>query len=90
MGVIFSYCFPAPPDRVPITVWRLPYLFLHILLLLTLGALARRPGTHLLRLALFPFSAILSFRIVFGMVWTDVPMNGLKFCAGLCIPSICS
>lgn len=79
MDQILAFCLPVAFDLSPTTLsYALPSVIIPPLLNIVLGALARRPGTRLLRLAIFPLAAISWSRLACGFAWPFFPA-AIKF-----------
>ncbi|KAG9126539.1 hypothetical protein FRC07_003080 [Ceratobasidium sp. 392] len=83
MARLFKTLVPAPHDRVPLTWTNSPLVILPIAPLLVLSFLARRPRTHLLRLAILPFAVWSTLIAAYAYEWTNPVYNVYNFASGL-------
>ncbi|KAG9103177.1 hypothetical protein FRC06_011877 [Ceratobasidium sp. 370] len=80
---LFRALVPAPTDRIPLTWTNSPLVILPIVPLLVLSFLARRPGTHLLRLAILPFAIWSTLSAAYTYEWVNPVYNVYNFASGL-------
>jgi hypothetical protein len=79
---VFRTLVPAPKDRIPLTWTNSPLVILPIVPLLVLSFLARRPGTHLLRLAILPLAVWSTLSAAFTYEWMNPVYNVYNFASG--------
>ncbi|KAG8740469.1 hypothetical protein FRC10_004296 [Ceratobasidium sp. 414] len=83
IATLFRVLVPAPKDRIPLTWTNSPLVILPIVPLLVLSFLARRPGTHLLRLAILPLAIWSTLSAAYTYEWVNPVYNVYNFSSGL-------
>ncbi|KAF9513101.1 hypothetical protein BS47DRAFT_1485832 [Hydnum rufescens UP504] len=75
----FRHLVPPASSRTPINWGTAHHVLVPIALHLVLAYLARRPGTRVMRAALFPFVCVATIRFGYGYECTDVMLNAFNW-----------
>jgi len=86
---VFRVLVPQPHERIPISIFHIPYLLFPFIPLIYMAYLARRPNTFTLRLLLLPLVVAVAVGTCVRFMWTE-PRNVYNWGQGLIAGNVCA